>query len=200
MALPLVAWAIRIYRADRGAIATWSRTALILWSLALTIGAVSWLNGNSSGKLFLDWTGYARVLFPLAILFLWMVLAAGYKQAWHEPENRSPLIRASKTAWPRGAFARSPGHLPCLRSGHVSCDQSRYRRPDGSEPARVHARHRPHPLLVALRPYSSQNHRPQLDRRRLGRLRHRGRALPRPGPRRREPPPARADSSASAAC
>src|ERR1700758_2600203 len=52
MALPLVAWAIRIYHADRAAIATWSRTALILWSLALTIGAVSWLNGNSSGKLF----------------------------------------------------------------------------------------------------------------------------------------------------
>jgi|HubBroStandDraft_6_1064221.scaffolds.fasta_scaffold15608_5 cytochrome c oxidase cbb3-type subunit 1 len=96
MALPLVAWAIRIYHADRGAIATWSRTALILWSLALAMGAVSWLNGNSSGKLFLDWTGYARVLFPLAVLFLWVVLAAGYKRTWHEPENRSPLIRATK--------------------------------------------------------------------------------------------------------
>jgi cytochrome c oxidase cbb3-type subunit 1 len=96
MALPLVAWAIRIYHADRGAIAAWSRTALILWSLALTIGAVSWLNGNSSGKLFLDWTGYARVLFPLAMLFLWMVLAIGYQRAWHKLENRSPLIRASK--------------------------------------------------------------------------------------------------------
>jgi cytochrome c oxidase cbb3-type subunit I len=96
MALPLVAWAIRIYRADRGAIAAWSRAALILWSLALTFGAVSWLNGNSSGKLFLDWSGYARVLFPLAILFLWIVLAAGYKQAWHEAENRSPLIRVAK--------------------------------------------------------------------------------------------------------
>jgi cytochrome c oxidase cbb3-type subunit 1 len=96
MVLPLVAWAIRIYHSDRGAIATWSRTALILWSLALTIGAVSWLNGNSSGKLFLDWTGYARVLFPLAILFLWMVLAAGYQRTWHEPENRLPLTRVAK--------------------------------------------------------------------------------------------------------
>jgi cytochrome c oxidase cbb3-type subunit I len=96
MALPLVAWAIGIYGADREAIAAWSRAALILWSLALTIGAVSWLNGNSNGKLFLDWSGYARVLFPLTILFLWMVLAAGYKQAWHKPENRSPLIRATK--------------------------------------------------------------------------------------------------------
>ncbi len=96
MALPLVAWAIRIYRADRGVIATWSRTALILWSLALTIGAVSWLNGDSSGKLFLDWSGYSRILFPLAILFLWFVLAAAYGRAWSKPDNRSLLVRTVK--------------------------------------------------------------------------------------------------------
>jgi cytochrome c oxidase cbb3-type subunit 1 len=36
------------------------------------------------------------VFFSLAILFLWMVLAAGYKQAWREFENRSPLIRTAK--------------------------------------------------------------------------------------------------------
>jgi cytochrome c oxidase cbb3-type subunit 1 len=98
MALPLVAWAIRIYRADRGAIATWSRTALLLWSLALTIGAVSWLNGNSSGKLFLDWSGYVRIFFPLSILFLWFVLASACKRAWREPDSHSPLIRAAKLA------------------------------------------------------------------------------------------------------
>jgi cytochrome c oxidase cbb3-type subunit 1 len=98
MSLPLVAWAMRIYRADRGAIATWSRAALLLWSLALTIGAVYWLNGNSSGKLFLDWSGYVRIFFPLSILFLWFVLAAALKRAWHEPDNRSLLIRAAKFA------------------------------------------------------------------------------------------------------
>ncbi|HEY1985601.1 MAG TPA: hypothetical protein VGG85_09335 [Terracidiphilus sp.] len=98
MALPLVAWVIRIYHADRGAIAPWSRTALILWSLALIIGAVSWLNGNSSGKLFLDWTGYVRVFFPLAILFLWAVLAVAYQQAWSTPENRSPFVRIAKVS------------------------------------------------------------------------------------------------------
>jgi cytochrome c oxidase cbb3-type subunit I len=96
IALPLVAWAIRIYRADRSPVATWSRAALVLWSLALTIGAISWLNGNSSGKLFLDWTGYARIFFPLAILFLWLVLATAYKQAWHEPDNQPPLLRTTK--------------------------------------------------------------------------------------------------------
>jgi cytochrome c oxidase cbb3-type subunit 1 len=96
MALPLVAWAIRIYRADRGPIAAWSRAALVLWSLALTIGAVSWLSGDSSGKLFLDWSGYARIFYPLAILFLWLVLATAYKQAWSKPGNRSLLTRATK--------------------------------------------------------------------------------------------------------
>jgi hypothetical protein len=69
--LPLVAWLLRIYQADRGWLARWSSIALLLWSLALAIGSVSWLNGHSSGKLFLDWTGYTRVFFPLAILFLW---------------------------------------------------------------------------------------------------------------------------------
>ena len=96
ISLPLVGWAIRIYGADRGPIVTWSRTALILWSLALTIGAVSWLSGSSSGKLFLDWSGFARIFFPLAILFLWGTLAAAYKQAWREPENRSLGVRAAK--------------------------------------------------------------------------------------------------------
>jgi cytochrome c oxidase cbb3-type subunit 1 len=98
MALPLVAWAIRTYRADCGPIASWSRTALLLWSLALTLGAVSWLNGNSSGKLFLDWSGYVRIFFPLSILFLWFVLAVACKRAWRKPDNRSLLIRAAKLA------------------------------------------------------------------------------------------------------
>src|SRR5579863_4407783 len=63
MALPLVAWAMRIYGADRGPVAVWSRAALTLWSAALIVGAVSWLEGNSSGKLFLDWSGFARIFF-----------------------------------------------------------------------------------------------------------------------------------------
>ena len=30
-------------------------------------GRFSWLSGHSGGKLFLDWSGYARVLFPAAL-------------------------------------------------------------------------------------------------------------------------------------
>ena len=96
MALPLVAWAMRIYCADRGPIATWSRAALLLWSLALTVGSVSWLQGDSSGKLFLDWAGFSRIFFCVSVLFLWSVLATAYAIAWRDPGNRPLAIRAAK--------------------------------------------------------------------------------------------------------
>ena len=46
-----------------------------LWSAALALGGASWLAGVTSGKLFLDWHGWARPLLPLAMLGLWSVLA-----------------------------------------------------------------------------------------------------------------------------
>jgi cytochrome c oxidase cbb3-type subunit 1 len=96
IALPLVAWAIKVYHAEGSAAAPWTRAALLLWSVALFIGAFSWLNGHSSGKLFLDWSGYARVLFPLAIFFLWLVLATSYARAWTAPDNLSLTVRTVK--------------------------------------------------------------------------------------------------------
>lgn len=78
ISLPLVGWLLRVYRAEGPTLAVWSRTALLLWSLALTLGSISWLNGHSSGKLFLDWSGYVRVFFPACILFLWIVLFAAF--------------------------------------------------------------------------------------------------------------------------
>jgi len=73
--LPLVAWLFHAYGTDRAPASRWARVALWAWSGALIVGAVSWLNGHSSGKLFLDWTGYARVFFPVAAVALWAVLA-----------------------------------------------------------------------------------------------------------------------------
>ena len=72
--LPLAGFLFRVYRADCGLAAQWCRPVLWVWSAALGIGAFSWLSGESSGKLFLDWSGYARVLFPLALLTLWLLL------------------------------------------------------------------------------------------------------------------------------
>lgn len=74
--LPLVMFLFHVYGADREPMAIWTRSILWIWSTALAVGSVSWLTGHSSGKLFLDWTGYPRVLFPLAMLVLWLLLTA----------------------------------------------------------------------------------------------------------------------------
>ena len=53
-----------------------ARIALGVWSLVLVLGGLAWLSGVSSGKLFLEWHGWARPLLPVAMLFLWSLLAA----------------------------------------------------------------------------------------------------------------------------
>ncbi|CAM3039496.1 hypothetical protein [Rariglobus hedericola] len=55
------------------------RIALGAWSLALVLGGVAWLAGVTSGKLFLDWHGWARALLSMAMVVLWTVCAA---HAW----------------------------------------------------------------------------------------------------------------------
>ena len=76
--LPMLALLFKAYGADRGSLAAWCRPIVWLWSAALLIGSYSWLQGHSSGKLFLDWSGYARVFFPMALLGLWILLALGF--------------------------------------------------------------------------------------------------------------------------
>jgi cytochrome c oxidase cbb3-type subunit I len=77
-ALPMIGFLFRIYGADRGDIAQWCRPIIWLWSSALLVGSFSWLAGHSSGKLFLDWSGSARVYFPLTMLVLWLFLAVAF--------------------------------------------------------------------------------------------------------------------------
>lgn len=77
-ALPLLGFLFAIYGADRGSMAKWCRPALWVWSIALGVGAFSWLSGHSSGKLFLDWSGYARVFFPAAMIALWVILLCAF--------------------------------------------------------------------------------------------------------------------------
>ena len=76
--LPMVAVLFKLYGADRGAMQKWCRPVLWLWSGALVVGSASWLSGHSSGKLFLDWSGYARFFFPLAMGGLWLLLVASF--------------------------------------------------------------------------------------------------------------------------
>ena len=95
-ALPMLGFLFRIYGADRGALAGWCRPLLWAWSAALAIGAFSWLDGDTSGKLFLDWSGYARWFFCAALLALWLFLLIAYYA--HREAPASAPARAGKIA------------------------------------------------------------------------------------------------------
>jgi cytochrome c oxidase cbb3-type subunit 1 len=93
---PMIGWLFRIYGADRGPIASWSRPVLWIWSTALAIGSITWLDGRSSGKLFLDWSGYARIVFPAAMFALWLLLAVSLVLAWNSARNQHWSAHAIK--------------------------------------------------------------------------------------------------------
>ena len=91
--LPLVGFLFRAYGADQGLTASWCRPLLWVWSAALAVGTFSWLSGHSSGRLFLDWSGYARVLFPVSLLALWLLIVFA---AVARREQSSIAARAAK--------------------------------------------------------------------------------------------------------
>ncbi len=120
--LPMLGWLFRIYGADRGPAAAWCRPVLWTWSAALLIGSLTWLAGHSSGKLFLDWSGYARFAFPAAMLGLWLLLAVSLVLAWNSARNKSGSAHATKIiglaillAVPFAIYvASSPGLYPAI--------------------------------------------------------------------------------------
>lgn len=77
-ALPVAGVLIAAYlpRSRRGLLHT--RIALAAWSAALVYSGVDWLAGGASGKLFVEWSGAARFVFPAALSLLWVVLADGW--------------------------------------------------------------------------------------------------------------------------
>ena len=120
--LPMLGWLFRIYGADRGPVAAWCRPVLWTWSTALLIGSLTWLDGHSSGKLFLDWSGFARFAFPAAMLALWLVLAASLALAWKSARNKFWSTHAVKLiglavllAVPFAIYiASGPGFYPAI--------------------------------------------------------------------------------------
>ena len=118
--LPLVAWLFKTYGVGGGPSFRWARAALWMWSASLVVGALSWLNGHSSGKLFLDWTGYPRILFPLAMCFLWLVLAQSLREKWSAVRNRTGKILGLiglLTVPPTLYWAASPHVYPAINPG-----------------------------------------------------------------------------------
>jgi cytochrome c oxidase cbb3-type subunit 1 len=58
----------------------------------------SWLGGHSSGKLFLDWTGYPRVLFPVALFILWILLVYAFVKHRRHASNETIKVTSVKIA------------------------------------------------------------------------------------------------------
>jgi len=120
--LPLAGFLFSVYGAERGPLAQWCRPALWVWSAALAAGSYSWLSGHSSGKLFLDWSGSARVLFPLAMLALWLLLALSFVKQWQSNPGASIAARGAKIlglvlllAVPAVLYlASSPNYYPAI--------------------------------------------------------------------------------------
>lgn len=106
-ALPLVgalgAWCVA-QKDERGA--RWFAGALTAWSAALALGGLSWLGGVTSGKVFLEWSGWARPLLPAAMVVLWGALAGA---AWR---RRGEFDGAGKIA--RGAVLAGLAAVPAV--------------------------------------------------------------------------------------
>jgi cytochrome c oxidase cbb3-type subunit 1 len=106
-ALPLVGLLLRAFLVPGRAADRHTLLALGAWSAALAFGAFSWLRGEASGKLFLDWTGSARIAFPAALCVLWAVLA-------HHAGLRLAASRAPESGPDRSCVA--PAALDSRRS------------------------------------------------------------------------------------
>jgi len=93
--LPMVGVLLRLFRPPRGG-SGGSWLALSVWSGSLCFGAVSWLAGQSSGKIFLEWRGPARGLLAVALgclaLTLWVGFAAQLKASRKDSSVNSPPV------------------------------------------------------------------------------------------------------------
>ena len=76
--LPLVGFLIHLYHAEGAKVTKYARSVVWLGSLALFVGAMSWLSGESTGKIFLDWDGFARYLYTGVLFCFWLFLAISW--------------------------------------------------------------------------------------------------------------------------
>jgi cytochrome c oxidase cbb3-type subunit 1 len=76
--LPMLGLLFEAYGVAESRVQRWARPVVWLWSASLVVGSVSWFNGETSGKLFLDWAGTARIFFPLSMQALWLLLVLAF--------------------------------------------------------------------------------------------------------------------------
>ncbi|RPJ34948.1 MAG: hypothetical protein EHM17_04585 [Verrucomicrobiaceae bacterium] len=82
--LPLVAWLFSIYQVDSSKARAWAPASVWAWTAAIALGVWHWLGGETSGKIFLDWKGGALWGFVAALVLLWGVLAAAWRERSHD--------------------------------------------------------------------------------------------------------------------
>jgi cytochrome c oxidase cbb3-type subunit 1 len=115
--LPLVAWLLHIYEVDRSKLARWAPAAVWAWTAALAAGALQWLGGRTSGKIFLDWQGGALWGLVVAMAGLWLVLTAACRErsaAWTVTRRRLAWAGVAVLAAvpPAMVYAASPKVYP----------------------------------------------------------------------------------------
>lgn len=86
-ALPLVGLLFRAYLPSRDGHSL-AIPALSVWSGVLLFGCISWLTGQTSGKLFMDWAGWSRILLAANFLVLSVVLLLGFLARLRQREEQ----------------------------------------------------------------------------------------------------------------
>jgi cytochrome c oxidase cbb3-type subunit 1 len=100
----------RIYL-PRGGMGRLPELAVHLWSGALAFAAVSWLTGHSDGKLFLEWSGAARVGLAVSLTGLEVVLIVAFVRGLRE---RVPSGGGRGGAVAKGLLLAALAPLPAL--------------------------------------------------------------------------------------
>jgi cytochrome c oxidase cbb3-type subunit 1 len=102
IALPLVSLLFGWFPSPDRRHAAVARGLILLWSVALGWNGLSWLTGNTSGKLFLAATGGARLGIPLVVVGLWACLAANL---WHRRTRFQNARLIARGVWLGGLLS-----------------------------------------------------------------------------------------------
>ena len=116
--LPLVAWLFHLYPSDDQSGDELARGAILLWSATLLVGSVSSMVGQSSGKIFLEWRGFACLLFCFNLLGLWTALSVRFARL-RNLLSRAQLLRLCglivlAAVIPTWFWASSPSVYPAV--------------------------------------------------------------------------------------
>lgn len=80
--LPLIGLILKEFLRDEVCGEWHTRYVFVLWSLGLLAGGATCLAGHASGKLFLSWHGFSRILFPIILFMIWCLLTWNWIRDW----------------------------------------------------------------------------------------------------------------------